>query len=519
VLPSEKLERFILGFGLEISADGAGRPTTLPDLLVAAQQKCGDCKMEELVDALYNLGDEHVELLKFLPNGRPARFSRHRNRPQWRLFFNGSFNIKVLPKGRVRFEKLSEEHDYNFARRAIEEARKSISECDGKPRPRVGAVVVKDGRIVATGYRGERPANHAEYIALEQKLPEEVAAGSTVYTTLEPCTTRNHPKIPCAERLIERRVKRVFIGMLDPNPQIQGHGVRKLREAGIIVQLFPDDLQAEVEELNREFSRFYKSAESTQPVRSGSLSSSSTPRPLPTRKIDNRIVEAKCSECNEPLDLGNDVGNSAEQEQKMHDVFLEHTQEKHRVQERGRQNPPMTPRRLAEMLKAEEQFQLDKARMNSENGIKEVHRSIDALFQEIKRQCSDIKNGGMANIYCGIDSNEGQMTQMATISTGTVSISIVWNQLFGNDLKDAELTIREFKGRVSLPMDVSHHTFRAVPFRELAERSYSPDLSRAREYGWKQKGTSEFVSSPALAEQCVMKLMELATLSAKGQLP
>ena len=68
-------------------------------------------------------------------------------------------------------------------------------------------------------------------------------------------------------------------------------------------------------------------------------------------------------------------------------------------------------------------------------------------------------------------------------------------------------------------MDVSHHTFRAVPFRELAERSYSPDLSPSREYGWKQKGTNEFVSSPSPAEQCVMKLMELATLSAKGQLP
>jgi hypothetical protein len=191
---------------------------------------------------------------------------------------------------------------------------------------------------------------------------------------------------------------------------------------------------------------------------------------------------------------------------------------KARVQEHGGHIQPMTPRKRAEMLKAEEQFQLDKARMNSENGIKEVHRSIDMLFQEIKRQCSDIKNGGMANIYCGIDSNEGQITQMCMISTGTASIGVVWNQLFGNDLKDAELTIREFKGRVSLSMDVSHHTFRDVPFRELAERSYSPDLSPAREYGWKQKGTSEFVSSPALAEQCVMKLMELATLSAKGQL-
>jgi pyrimidine deaminase RibD-like protein len=263
VLPSEKLERFILGFGLELPVNGAGRPTTLPDLLLAAREKCGDCRMEELVHALYNLGDEHVELLKFLPNGLRVRFSKYRNDPRWQAFFRASFNIKVLPKGRVRFEKLSEQDDHTFPRRAIEEARKSISEPDGKPHPKVGAVVVKDGRIVATGYRGERLANHAEYIALEKKLPEEVAAGSTVYTTLEPCTTRNHPKIPCAERLIERRVKRVFIGMLDPNPEIRGHGVLKLREAGITVQFFPDDLQAEVEELNRDWSRRYRSASSS----------------------------------------------------------------------------------------------------------------------------------------------------------------------------------------------------------------------------------------------------------------
>jgi len=146
--------------------------------------------------------------------------------------------------------------DKVFARMAIEQARKSISENDGRPRPKVGAVVVKDGKVLSTAHRGEQPANHAEYIALEKKLSDEAVAGATVYTTLEPCTTRNHPKIPCVERLIERRVARVVIGMLDPDDRISGRGQRRLRKAGVITDFFPDELMKEVEELNREFTRF-----------------------------------------------------------------------------------------------------------------------------------------------------------------------------------------------------------------------------------------------------------------------
>jgi len=146
--------------------------------------------------------------------------------------------------------------DRRFARQAIDEARKSVSEQDGRPHPKVGAVVVKNGQVLSTAHRGELPENHAEYIALEKKLSDAAVAGSTVYTTLEPCTTRNHPKIPCAARLIERKVARVVLGMLDPDPRITGCGQRKLRSASIITDLFPHDLMAEVEELNRDFARF-----------------------------------------------------------------------------------------------------------------------------------------------------------------------------------------------------------------------------------------------------------------------
>jgi len=128
-----------------------------------------------------------------------------------------------LAKGSRNAGSALEGDDRRFAQMAIEEALKSVSE-DDRPHPKVGAVVVKGGRVLSKAHRGEIPKCHAEYIALEQKLADDLVAGATVYTTLEPCTTRKHPKIPCAERLVERKVSRVIIGMLDPNPDIRGQG-------------------------------------------------------------------------------------------------------------------------------------------------------------------------------------------------------------------------------------------------------------------------------------------------------
>jgi len=138
---------------------------------------------------------------------------------------------------------------------AISEADKSRAE-DDRAHPRVGVVVVHAGAILAQAPRGEITlGDHGEYTVLEKKLSTQSVAGATVYTTLEPCTTRNHPKVPCVERLIERRVSRVVIGILDPNQAICGRGLRRLREADIHVDLFPSDLMARVEEQNREFIR------------------------------------------------------------------------------------------------------------------------------------------------------------------------------------------------------------------------------------------------------------------------
>jgi pyrimidine deaminase RibD-like protein len=140
--------------------------------------------------------------------------------------------------------------DQHFIQTAIDAARKCKPE-DDRRHPKVGVVVVQAGNVLAVAYRGELEAGeHAEYTALERKLLHDTLVGATVYTTLEPCTSRSHPKVPCVERLIERKVNRVCIGMLDPNPAISGKGQRRLGDANIKTDFFPGNFMAEVEELN-----------------------------------------------------------------------------------------------------------------------------------------------------------------------------------------------------------------------------------------------------------------------------
>lgn len=108
------------------------------------------------------------------------------------------------------------------------------------PNPMVGAVIVKEGKVIATGYHARYGDLHAEAAALQDA--GTAAAGSTLYCNLEPCsyTAPDKHQPPCTSKIIASGVKKVVVGQLDPNPAIRGRGVRKLREAGIDVVTDPE---------------------------------------------------------------------------------------------------------------------------------------------------------------------------------------------------------------------------------------------------------------------------------------
>jgi diaminohydroxyphosphoribosylaminopyrimidine deaminase / 5-amino-6-(5-phosphoribosylamino)uracil reductase len=119
------------------------------------------------------------------------------------------------------------------------------------PNPMVGAVLVRDGRIVGEGFHRYAEKKHAETWALEQA--GAVARGSTLYVNLEPCSHQGRTP-PCTEQLIEAGVARVVAAMIDPNPQVAGSGFHQLRATGIAVET--GTCEAAALKLNEAYSKF-----------------------------------------------------------------------------------------------------------------------------------------------------------------------------------------------------------------------------------------------------------------------
>ncbi|NVM38100.1 MAG: hypothetical protein HWN81_21080 [Candidatus Lokiarchaeota archaeon] len=142
-----------------------------------------------------------------------------------------------------------------FMELAIEEMKKSKSEHGNKLDPLVGAVLVdENGKIMGKANRGNlRSGDHAEYTLIERKLGNKVLENTSLYVTLEPCTVRNPPKVPCAKRIVSARINSVFIGITDPNPDIEGKGISFLHQNNINVYFFDSDLSQLIRQENKEF--------------------------------------------------------------------------------------------------------------------------------------------------------------------------------------------------------------------------------------------------------------------------
>ncbi len=143
-----------------------------------------------------------------------------------------------------------------FLKRAIDLAREG--KYLTKPNPMVGCVIVKDNEVIAEGYHMKYGSNHAEINALEDlnknnNISEAEFRQLTLYCTLEPCC--HHGKTgPCTDAIIKSGIKKVVIGIKDPNPKVSGSGIKQLEDNGI--EVLSGFFEEELIELNKHF--FFK---------------------------------------------------------------------------------------------------------------------------------------------------------------------------------------------------------------------------------------------------------------------
>jgi len=126
----------------------------------------------------------------------------------------------------------SPQADEGFLREALGLAERGLGRCP--PNPMVGAVIVQGGRVVGRGWHLGPGTPHAETVAIAEA--GDLAAGSTLYVTLEPCTHTGRTP-PCVAAVLRARVGRVVSGMMDPNPAVDGGGFDALRAAGVRVEV------------------------------------------------------------------------------------------------------------------------------------------------------------------------------------------------------------------------------------------------------------------------------------------
>ncbi len=138
-------------------------------------------------------------------------------------------------------------------RRALELARATVGLAS--PNPQVGCVLVRDGEIVGEGAHIYDERDHAEIVALKQAGGR--ARGATAYVTLEPCSHHGRTG-PCAVALALAGVARVVAATVDPNPQVSGEGIQRLREAGVAVTV--GVLEREARAVNDAFARWVRSS-------------------------------------------------------------------------------------------------------------------------------------------------------------------------------------------------------------------------------------------------------------------
>ncbi|MDP2039206.1 MAG: bifunctional diaminohydroxyphosphoribosylaminopyrimidine deaminase/5-amino-6-(5-phosphoribosylamino)uracil reductase RibD [Ignavibacteria bacterium] len=142
---------------------------------------------------------------------------------------------------------MSSSIDEKYMKQCFEIAKNGIGSVS--PNPLVGSVIVKGDKILSTGYHEKYGSFHAERNAILNT--EQDISGATLYCNLEPCMHTDKQTPPCTQLIISSNIKRVVISTVDPNPKVNGNGIKLLREAGI--EVTTNVLEKEGRELNKFF--------------------------------------------------------------------------------------------------------------------------------------------------------------------------------------------------------------------------------------------------------------------------
>jgi diaminohydroxyphosphoribosylaminopyrimidine deaminase/5-amino-6-(5-phosphoribosylamino)uracil reductase len=147
--------------------------------------------------------------------------------------------------------------DEQYMQRALDLARRGLGSVS--PNPLVGCVIVHDDKIIGEGWHQKYGQAHAEVNAINSVQDKSLLPQSTLYVNLEPCSHFGKTP-PCADLLIKNKVEKVVVANTDPNPQVNGAGMKKLQENGIEIEI--GVMEREGSELNR---RFFTSIQRSRP--------------------------------------------------------------------------------------------------------------------------------------------------------------------------------------------------------------------------------------------------------------
>ena len=186
---------------------------------------------------------------------------------------------------------------------------------------------------------------------------------------------------------------------------------------------------------------------------------------------------------------------------------------KARVTDQGGLYQPMTPTKRAAQFKADEDYRLQLSSIR----ISDVIENARSLFQLIQKQCMELVAEHGLDVECHISFEQNAAEKICLLRSSRVALTVTWFQRYGNALHDAELLVREINGRMLIQSELGRMMLLTQP--EVKKTThFLPHLSRALEHGWKPKRSEDFIANPTLAEQCVMRIIELMEASNNGSL-